>query len=142
LRGPDASEVKGSIKNADAAPRHPSMGLDKVKPEWERRTLKKHFKGYERLVDTAWLFQFKPVLWTSLLLPLVAFAARGPERVWWIVAAALWYFSVVLLCTVGKPLNRYLLPVTPVMFWALSWAVATPWLALLRRLDQPPPSAR
>jgi hypothetical protein len=30
---------------------------------------------------------------------------------------------MVLLCTVGKPMDRYLIPVMPVMFWTLGTAV-------------------
>jgi hypothetical protein len=88
------------------------------------------FSGtYRRLLLSAWLFDAAPALFTSLLLPLVFFLSPAPTRAWWLGSAGLWYFTVVLLATVGRPLDRYLIPVLPVMFFTLSTAVALAWNA-------------
>ena len=50
--------------------------------------------------------------------------------------AASWWFLIVLLCTVGRPLSRYLLPVIPVMFWTLGSAVALAWGWLTAALEK------
>ena len=50
--------------------------------------------------------------------------------------AASWWFLIVLLCTVGRPLSRYLLPVVPLMFWTLGSAVALAWGSLTAALEK------
>jgi len=132
VRGPDASDVRGSIKNYKNTPMHALLELEKNVPLLETRTDKKFFRGYQNVVDGAWLFQCSPVLLTSLLLPFFLFMGTPAWRAWWWVAAALWYFNIVLLCTVGKPMNRYLLPVTPIIFMVLAGKVTSLWLFLLR----------
>jgi hypothetical protein len=85
------------------------------------------FGAYRALLLSAWMFDFMPVLLTSLLLPVVFWLTAGPMRAWWVGAAGLWYFTVVLLATVGRPLDRYLIPALPVMFFTLSTAVMLGW---------------
>ncbi len=94
---------------------------------------RQHFAGYYRWTSTSWLFRIAPVLLTSLLLPWLIWQARGEMRLWWMGCAGLWYFTVVLLCTVGRPMDRYVLPMAPVMFWALGSGVVLGWQALTRR---------
>lgn len=109
------------------------------------RTLEAHaqqqnFAFFETVSGWSWLFRmWPPVLWTSLLaLPLVL-ATRGEHRLLWIALCALWYFNVVLLSVVGKPMNRYVVPLTPAMFWALSYPFILLWLAFHSwLLDRPP----
>ena len=50
--------------------------------------------------------------------------------------AASWWFLIVLLCTVGRPLSRYLLAVVPVMFWTLGFRVALAWNWLTLALEK------
>jgi hypothetical protein len=69
------------------------------------------------------------VLLTTLLLPVVWWLSPSPTRAWWVGAAGIWYFTVVLLATVGRPLDRYLIPALPVMFFTLSSAVMMGWNA-------------
>ena len=88
------------------------------------------FVIYHGLLMSAWLFDFSPVLLTSLLLPLVFFLSPVPTRAWWLGSAGIWYFTMVLLATVGRPLDRYLIPALPVMFFTLSSAAALAWNAL------------
>jgi hypothetical protein len=57
---------------------------------------------------------------TTLLIPLFIWLSSGAERLWWLGLATLWGFTLALLCTVGRPMDRYLLPVLPIMFWSLS----------------------
>ena len=39
----------------------------------------------------------------------------------------LWFYYLVLLSTVGRPLDRYMMPVVPLMFWTISTAAAWGW---------------
>jgi len=87
------------------------------------------------------------VLWTSLGLAVLVFFRRGKERWWWLTAAVCWWFVIVLLCTVGRPLSRYLLPVIPIMLWTLGAVLALAWSWLATLLERslrralPPPGA-
>jgi len=99
------------------------------------KSSKKHvatgrFVTYRRLLLSAWMFDVVPVLLTSLLMPVVFFLSPAPTRAWWFGAAGLWYFTVVLLATVGRPLDRYLIPALPVMFFTMSSALMMAWNAL------------
>jgi len=88
------------------------------------------FDLYDRLLLSAWMFDFVPVLLTSLLLPVVFWLSPAPTRAWWLGLAGIWYFTVVLLATVGRPLDRYLIPALPVMFFTLGSAVMLAWNAV------------
>lgn len=44
------------------------------------------FAFYHELLPTAWMFNWSPVLWTSLLWPLAFFAAPPRMRAWWLGA--------------------------------------------------------
>lgn len=88
---------------------------------------KGHFNAYTRWIKTSWLFRVGAIFLTSCLLPIFIFRAKPPIRLWWIGLAAVWYFTVVLLCTIGRPMDRYMMPVVPVMFWTLTFGVVTLW---------------
>ena len=80
-----------------------------------------------------------PVFLTTLFLPLLVFLTRGREQLFWLSNAVLWFYYLALLSTVGRPLDRYLMPVLPVMFWAIATALAIGWRWLLRwRASRPP----
>jgi hypothetical protein len=94
-----------------------------------RHGTKGRFATYRRLLLSSWLFDLAPVLLTSLLLPVVWWLSPSPARAWWLGSAGIWYFTMVLLATVGRPLDRYLIPALPVMFFTLSSAVMMAWNA-------------
>ena len=85
--------------------------------------------------ERAWLFAWWPVLWTSLGVTALAIFQRGKRQLWWITAAVSWWFLIVLLCTVGRPLSRYLMPVVPIMFWTLGTYLAMAWSWLTLALE-------
>ena len=60
---------------------------------------------------------------------------RGREREFFLGCAAIWFFNMVLLCTVGRPIERYLMPLVPIMFWSLSGVVLLVWNAALGLAD-------
>lgn len=88
-----------------------------------------HFSIYRRITSQAWLFSQAPVFLTTLLLPVFIWFTREQRRVWWLGLAALWYFTLALNSTVGRPMDRYLIPVAPIMFWTLGAAAL--WLSNL-----------
>ena len=93
----------------------------------KRHTTAGRFDTYADLLLSSWLFDLAPVLLTSMLLPLLFLLSEGPTRAWWLGLGGIWYFTVVLLSTVGRPLDRYLIPALPVMFFTLSSAVMLGW---------------
>ena len=68
-----------------------------------------------------------PVFLTTLILPFLVYWTRGRERLFWLGNAILWYYYLTLLSTVGRPLDRYLMPVVPIMFWTMSTAISIGW---------------
>ncbi len=90
---------------------------------------------YSRFVTlTGRLRLLSPVFLTSLSLPWLVYCRRGRERLFWSGNAVLWVYYLLLLCTVGRPLDRYLMPVLPIMFWAISAAAASLWARLPARV--------
>ena len=84
---------------------------------------------YSRFVTvTGWLRLLSPVFLTTLSLPWLVYKRRGRERLFWLGNALLWFYYLVLLSTVGRPLDRYLMPVLPIMFWAISATAASLWI--------------
>ncbi len=94
-------------------------------------------RPYQHWLATAWLFRLWPVFFTTLLLPVFFFRARGEMRAWWFGAAGVWAFTLVLLCTVGRPMDRYMIAVAPIMFWTLSSAIIELWKIARRACMQP-----
>jgi hypothetical protein len=82
-----------------------------------------HFSRYSSIVSTAWLWVFAPGLLTSISVTAFAWKSRGNLQLWWLALAGVWWFTMVLLSTVATPQLRYLIPVTPIMFWSMSAAV-------------------
>ncbi len=74
-----------------------------------------------------------PVFITTMLLPWLVYITRGRERLFWIGNVLLWYYYLVLLSTVGRPLDRYLMPVVPIIFWAIATAASHGWRRWLVR---------
>ncbi len=83
---------------------------------------------YSRFVKaTGWLRLLSPIFLTTLSLTWLVWLRRNRERLFWLGSAALWFYYLGLLSTVGRPLDRYLMPVVPIMFWAISAALASVW---------------
>ena len=52
----------------------------------------------------------------------------GPaDRLFWLGATVLWFYYLALLSSVGRPLDRYLLPVVPIAFWAYGTGLTLLW---------------
>ena len=149
LRRPDRGEFEFTTRWLGQMERpHPSLHRGPTLAAITERDHPGTFRVYERLVDGAWLFNFSPVLLTSLTMPLITFLVRGTFRWWWLALCTVWYFNMVLLATVGKPMDRYLIPVMPVMFWTLGTAVVLLFQTTMRlvqlrlaRTEGNPPSA-
>jgi hypothetical protein len=77
---------------------------------------------------------------TTVALCFMCFFTRGREREFFLGCAAVWFFNMVLLSTVGRPIERYLMPLVPVMFWALSGVLVLLWMAILR-VPRPKPDS-
>jgi hypothetical protein len=122
--------VPESVAKLDQIVGKPADTDDSSKKKVKRHAAKGIFDTYRALLLSAWMFDLTPVLLTSLLLPLVFFLSPLPTRAWWLGAAGLWYFTVVLLSTVGRPLDRYLIPALPVMFFTISSAIIFAWNAI------------
>jgi hypothetical protein len=105
----------------------PLMQVERTVEVLDARLGRKTFSAYQYWTNSAWLFRFVPVLLTSLILPVFVFATRTKIQLWWIGAAAVWFFTMVLLSTIGRPDDRYLISAVPVMFWTLSAAVIYLW---------------
>lgn len=104
--------------------------------------LDKALRPYQAVTSKAWLFDWHPVLLTSLLLPaMILFDPCRTRRPFWLAAAAVWYFNVLIICTVGRPMQRYLMAAWPIIFWTLGGSVVffCVWLARLwdKRLSRP-----
>jgi hypothetical protein len=74
-----------------------------------------------------------PVFITTLLLPVLVYYTRAGDRLFWLGMAVVWYLYLALLGSVGRPLDRYLMPVVPITFWAYSTGLTMLWSALWRR---------
>jgi hypothetical protein len=137
IRGELHDSVADTIEQLQR-PIHPIFRAASNIQSIEHASDKKKFLPYRRILDRAWLFNFqsvflRPVLLTTLLLPIFVWLTKKPEhRCFWAGSTVLWYFTLVLLCTVGKPMHRYMLPVTPIMFWTLSSAIIIPWQWMVR----------
>lgn len=68
-----------------------------------------------------------PVFVTTLLLPVLVHYTRDGDRLFWLGLAVLWYFYLALLASVGRPLDRYLMPVVPITFWAYCTGLTLLW---------------
>jgi 4-amino-4-deoxy-L-arabinose transferase-like glycosyltransferase len=110
---------------------HAEASLDK----FETASQRGHLSTYNRWVHSSWLFLLAPSFLTTLLLPLMVYQTRGsPIQMWWLAALGVWLFTMVLLSTIGRPIDRYLLPVLPIIFWTLTSSFALLWEMLAARL--------
>ncbi|HPA21307.1 MAG TPA: hypothetical protein PLU30_26425 [Verrucomicrobiae bacterium] len=138
-RLPSSNDLVDVLEEMRAQPQLPrQLHREETIRVLESRAKQESFAFFESLSGWSWLFRmWPPVLWTSLLAVPLVFATRGEHRLLWIALASLWYFNVVLLSVIGKPMNRYVVPVTPVMFWALSYPFILIWLRVLAACGSP-----
>ncbi len=83
-----------------------------------------------------------PVFLTTAALPLLVYATSGRERLFWLGNLLLWFYYLALLSTVGRPLDRYLMPVVPIMFWAITTSACLAWQRWCLPPDPPPAAAQ
>ena len=98
------------------------------------------FALYYAFVSVSFFRWLGPVLLTSLLLPYLFWKAKDTLCPWWFGLSGVWYFNIVMLCTVGRPLTRYLIPIVPIMFWTLTAGAALLWESQRRRTGAKEPS--
>ena len=144
---PSSGDIRAACRSLEGDLKWPQLRAAEtirgLQPAWQPE----HLASYKWMNGQAWLFAKAPVLWTSLGLAVLVFFRRGKVRWWWITAAGCWWFVIVLLCTVGRPLSRYLLPVLPLMLWTLGSILALAWDGLTTFLEGrlrralPPPAA-
>ncbi len=122
---------------------HPTMEAEAMDAILAARIDGDPFRFFRKCLNRAWLFQGYPVFYTTLALPLLLLLTRGKTRFFFLGVAAVWFSNIVLLSTVGRPLERYLMPLVPLMFWTLSGILVVAWTALLRLAGglTPPPAS-
>lgn len=111
---------------------HPTMEFDSNLAALESHQDQETFRLFHRLLSRSMLFQFYPVMETTIAICLMCFFSRGREREFFLGCAAVWFFNMVLLSTVGRPIERYLMPLVPVMFWSLSGVLVLLWKLAVR----------
>ncbi len=132
---PSSGDIRAACKSLANEPPWPLLNAPETIRRLEPAFHQPHLAGYKWMNGQAWLFARWPVLWTSLGVTVLALFRRGKMQLWWLTAAVSWWFVIVLLCTVGRPLSRYLLPVVPVMFWTLGTFVSMAWSWLTLALE-------
>lgn len=134
---PDPKDLQSvASKLSEREHTDPLMRVDETIAALESRLQKKRFSFYVHWTKSGWLFRFVPVLFTTLFLPILIYFTRSKIQLWWIGAGAVWFFTMVLLCTVGRPLDRYLIPAASVMFWTLSATFIFLWQWTLARVAE------
>lgn len=79
-----------------------------------------HFEAFHRWVYRSWLFrEHSPVMLATLCLLALPFVSRGWVRPFAAGLSLVWFFSIAILCTVGRPLDRYIVPLEPMMLGAM-----------------------
>ncbi len=125
-RMPSVGDIRDLVEEMESQPQPPAI-LDR---DATVRRLRDHgsaenFARFHSQSARAWLFRlFPPMAAASVIAAALACFAGGASRALWIALAAFWFFSIVLFSTVGRPMNRYVVPLAPVMFLALAWPVA------------------
>jgi hypothetical protein len=131
---------------------HPTMDGERMDAILAEHEPAKTFDFFHDCLDRSWLFQgtpawhkhrLSPVFFTGAALLIVIGFTRGKGRFFFLGIAAVWFSNMVLLSTVGRPLERYLMPLVPIMFWAMSGAILVAWRKLLEKAGglTPPPAS-
>jgi hypothetical protein len=140
---PSDKQIIDARKSLHERDVHPAMEGAKMDAILAARIDGDPFHFFHTCLNRAWLFQGFPVLFTTLAIPILLLCTRGKTRFFFLGVAAVWFSNMVLLSTVGRPLERYLMPLVPLMFWVLSGILIVAWLALLRLAGglTPPPAS-
>jgi 4-amino-4-deoxy-L-arabinose transferase-like glycosyltransferase len=137
---PSADEIDHAIRDLqhreEAEPPHPVMQFDQTIATLQSHEDMDAYKLLRRLQTRSILFQFYPVLLTTVALCILVVCTRGQEREFFGGIAILWFANILLLSTVGRPVERYLMPLVPIMFWAMSGVLIVIWRALLGRKEE------
>jgi 4-amino-4-deoxy-L-arabinose transferase-like glycosyltransferase len=131
VKSPDGKDVRSTLRTISTMRDEPGMRIPYTTQVLQSRTSKEHFRTYRSVAMSAWLFNLSPGLLTSLALVALLIVTRDVDRIWWLGLATLWAFTMVLLCTVGRPMDRYLIPALPVMFWSISSVLVLLWNRLV-----------
>jgi hypothetical protein len=124
--------IEGLHRRDDDQRVHPTMEVEKNLASLESHQDPENFRLFHRLLSRSLLFQFYPVMESTVAICLMCLFTRGREREFFLGCAAVWFFNMVLLSTVGRPIERYLMPLVPVMFWSLSGVFVLLWKRILR----------
>jgi len=132
---PSADEIDHAVRDLqnreEDQPPHPVMQFDQTIAVLQTHEDMDAYKLLRRLQTRSILFQFYPVLLTTIALCILVPCTRGKEREFFCGLAVVWFFNMVLLSTVGRPVERYLMPLVPIMFWAMSGVPVLIWKAML-----------
>jgi hypothetical protein len=131
-RVPKHKDLKKLAANIERLPNpHPAMHAPEVIAVY-RGADSAHFSPYHRMIRSAFLFEaWSPVMIASIILVLLCLLDRA-DRPFWIAAAGIWFFNLVILSTVGKPMHRYLMPLIPVMILVTGTALCRAWMIAQR----------
>jgi hypothetical protein len=133
---PNPDDIRDAIRDVEHRDEfqkpHLTMAIDANVAALESHADPDSFRLFHRLESRAILFQYYPVLLTTVGLLVLILCTRGREREFFLGCAAVWYFNQVLLSTVGRPIDRYFMPLIPIMFWTMSGVIVVLWRALLR----------
>ena len=133
ISSPASDELDGVREMLHRAPQEPLMDVPRTLLAIHSAKAPGHFRIYRAIISLSWLFRFGAVAITTLLLPWFFWRSESSERLWWLTLAGVWCFTLAMLSTVGRPLDRYLIPVIPVMFWTLTYGFVLLWSHLALR---------
>jgi len=114
----EPGELLSGAKLLRAMPQpQPVLDAERIASILEPRATKDHLSPLGRVGPWAWLFPSPPILLSLIGVLLLLLIAPGEDRIFWLGLAGLLGFTIVLLSTVGRPINRYAVPIMPVLFW-------------------------
>ena len=118
-----------------------AKALETVKLYTERAS-RNHFDPFHNLCLKSTFFEHpifgrrgSPVLACSVALPIVLLIIGRQLRPAFAVFFVLWWSGLLILSTVGRPMDRYLLPLCPIIFFTLASLIAVAWMKLLAALE-------
>jgi hypothetical protein len=98
---------------------------------------RKTMRNFVKFANIGWKrWPLSPSFWTSLLLPVLWYFSRNGDRLYWLSAMGWWYPYLMLLAVLARPVDRYLMPTFPVMFWTIAAALALGWRSGLAWLER------
>jgi len=136
-RSPTISDISSAHRNLEGKKdKDPLLEVPQTLKTLKELEKNKHLLShYHTWIDSAWLFRVAPVFMATLAVLLMCWVSPREYRTWWIGAAAVWFCGQLILCTIGRPLDRYLMPTLPIMFIALGSGFIFLWNLLDKRLN-------